>query len=133
MRRFLIAAFLTLAFSSVATAERYFAAITDVDAEKGTVIYTITFGKDRNDVVKAQVAKDCVIKEGYYRLGKPAATKEGDDIPGGLKNPVFMKASAQKPLRVNIYTADQDDEAKGIRVGDVIKILVNPPPKKLPQ
>ena len=66
----------------------------------------------------------------HHDLGKPATTKEGDDIADGLKSPVFKKASAEKPLRVNIYTAEEDDVGKGISRGDVVKILVNPERKK---
>jgi hypothetical protein len=103
-----------------------------VDADKGTVTYTARVGKEKVTEVNAPVAKGCVIKEGYYRLGKPAVTKEGDDIPKGLKNEVFQKATAENPLTVDLYTADEDDADKGVKKGDVIKILVNPPkpPKK---
>ncbi|MFO0965512.1 MAG: hypothetical protein U0793_08000 [Gemmataceae bacterium] len=58
-----------------------------------------------------------MFKEGYYRLGKPAVTKEGDDIKDGLKNMVFQKASAENPLRANIFTAEEDDAAKGVKKG----------------
>src|SRR5262245_33089812 len=130
MRRFTLVLLLIFILAGVSNAGRYFAAITSVDPAKGTIVYNITFGKERNMEVKATVAKDCVIKEGYYRLGKPATTKEGDDIVNGLKNPVLSKATPQNPVRVNIYTADADDACKGIRKGDVVKILVNPPPRK---
>ena len=100
-----------------------------VDAEKDGH-FTARSGKNKDLVVKATVAKNCAVKEGYYRAGKPAVTKEGDDIEDGLKNPVFKKATEKEPLRVDIYTADEDDADKGIKKGDVIKILVNPPPKK---
>ncbi len=40
-----------------------------------------------------------------------------------------MKASRETPLRIHVFTADEDDAAKGIRRGDVTRILVNPPPK----
>lgn len=130
MRKMTLVLLLTFVGAGVANAGRYFAAITGVDPAKGTIAYTITFGKERNTEAKAKVAKDCVIKEGFYRLGKPARTVEGDDIADGLKNPVFAKASAENPVRVNVYTADADDQGKGIRQGDVVKILVNPPPKK---
>jgi hypothetical protein len=130
MRRLLVAALLIFAVAGRTTAGHAFAVITAVDAEKGTVDYTTTAGKNKGPVVKVPVAKDCVLKEGYYRLGKPAVTKEGDDIPDGLKNDVFKKATAENPLKVDIYTADEDDADKGVKKGDVIKILVNPPPKK---
>jgi len=129
MRWFSLALLLTFTLAGVSNAGRYFAAITGVDPGKSTIDYTITFGKQKNTDVKAKVAKDCVIKEGYYRLGKPATTKEGDDIVNGLKNPVLTKASRANPVRVNIYTADEDDPANGIRRGDVVKILVNPKPR----
>jgi hypothetical protein len=130
MRGSVLALLLTVAVAGQAPAAHYFAVITSADAEKRTVNYTITFGKDKDSVVGGTVAKDCIIKEGYYRLGKPAVTKEGDDIPDGLKNGMFKKATSENPLRVDIYTADEDDADKGIKKGDVIKILVNPPPKK---
>src|SRR5215207_2768882 len=126
MRRFILAALLMLAIAGVATAGRYFAVITAVDADKDTITYTITQGKERNNEVTAKLVKDCVIKEGYYRLGKPATTKEGDDIAKRLKDPAFQKATADKPLQVNIYTADEDDNNAGIKKGEVAKILVNP-------
>src|SRR5262245_53641236 len=107
MKRFISALALTLAMTAVVTARQHFAVITRVDADKGTVVYTITFGKDKNTEVKAKLAQDCVIKEGYYRLGKPARTVEKDGIANGLGNPIFQKATAEKPLRVNIYTADE--------------------------
>ena len=129
--RFLVATLLSLAPAHGADAAHYFATITEVDAKKGTVSYNVTTGKDRGTtVVGASVAKDCVIKEGVYRQGKPARTFENDDIADGLKNDVFNNASAEKPLRVDIYTADEDDAEKGIKKGDIVKILVNPPPKK---
>lgn len=129
--RLVVAVLLSFALAHEATAAHYFAAITAVDAEKGTVTYTVTFGKEKDAEAKgARVAKDCVIKEGYYRLGKPATTKEGDDIADGLKNAIFKKATPEKPVKVNIYTADEDDADKGIKKGDIVKILVNPLPKK---
>jgi hypothetical protein len=129
MRWSVLALVMVLAIADVAIAGRYFAEITAVNTDKGTVDYTITFGKKKDTRATARVAKDCAIKEGYYRLGKPAHTKEFDDIAGGLKNARFKKATPENPVRVNIYTADADDAEKGIRAGDVIKILVNPPPK----
>ncbi len=130
MRRFLLAALLALVLTGVSSAGRYFARITAVDPDKGTATYTITFGKEKGTEVTARVAKGCVIKEGYYRLGKPATTKEGDDVAGGLKNAVFKKASADKPVTVNVYTADEDDKDAGVKKGEITKILVNPGPKK---
>jgi hypothetical protein len=125
-RCFVLAAFVAFAAAGAADARHYFAAIVAVDAEKGTITYTLTSGKDRDTEHKATLAKGCVIKEGYYRLGKPAVTKEGDDVTGGLKNAVFGKASAENRVRVNVYVADEDDEAKGVKKGEVVKILVNP-------
>jgi hypothetical protein len=130
MRRLILVVVLTLGVAGVAGAERYFAAITGVDSATNTVEYTVTYGKDKGKDVKGRVAKDCIIKEGFYRLGKPAKTHEGDDIAAGLKNAAFKKATADKPLKVNIYTADDDDAPNGVKKGDVIKILVNPEPKK---
>jgi hypothetical protein len=120
---------LLLVASPFALAHPYFAVITAVDAEKGTVVYTITFGKDKDQQVKATVVKGCVIKAGSYILGKPARTEEGGDIPNGLKNKTFKAASAENPLQVNVFTADEDNLEKGIRRGDLIKILVNPKPR----
>lgn len=134
MRHFIFS-FLTLfLLAGAASAARLFADILAVDAEKGTVTYVVTFGKNKGAEFKIPVAKDCVFKEGYYRLGKPAVTKEGDDIKDGLKNMVFQKASAENPLRANIFTAEEDDAAKGVKKGDVLKILVNPKfkPKAVP-
>jgi hypothetical protein len=130
MCRAIFATLLLLALAGQVTAAHYFANITAVDAKKGTVTYTVTFGKEKDTEVKAPVAKNCVIKEGYYRLGKPATTKEGDDIADGLKNAIFKNATAQKPVKVNVYTADADDPDAGVKKGDIVKILVNPPPKK---
>lgn len=42
---------------------------------------------------------------------------------------MFRKASIDNPLTVNIYLADKDDDARGIKKGEVTKILVNPKPK----
>jgi hypothetical protein len=123
---------LTLALAGWAVAGHRFATITAVDAEKGTITYAIPAGPDKATDVRGVVARECVIKEGIYRLGKPATTKEGDDIAGGLKNAVFKKATAENSVRVDIWTADSDDADKGIKRGDVIKILVNPEPKKKP-
>jgi hypothetical protein len=56
---------------------------------------------------------------------------EGNDIFEGLRNPIFQKATPDNAMRVNIYTADEDDQDRGVRRGDVFKILVNPKnPKK---
>ena len=55
MRRFILAAVLALAITGVATAGRYFAVITAVDADKDTVTYTITHGKERNNDVTAKL------------------------------------------------------------------------------
>jgi hypothetical protein len=129
-RCFVLAAFVALTAAGATNAGRYFAEITSVDAEKGSVTYTVTQGKDRGTQFQARIARGCVIKEGYHRLGKPGFTKEGDDVTGGLKNAVFGKASAENPVRVNVYTADEDDEANGVKKGEVVKILVNPPFKK---
>ena len=131
MNKLVLAVVVTLAVAGTVAAERQFADITRVDADKAIIEYTIYYGKKKDTDVKARVAKVCVIKEGYFRLGKPAQTKEMDDIPNGLNNQQFQKATAEKPLRVNIYTADDDDKDKGIKAGDVIKILVNPPPAKI--
>ena len=129
MRWLIVAVLLSFAVAGRAAAGHAFAVITGADAEKGTVDYTGPAGPNKGSVAKAAVAKDCVLKEGYRRLGKPGVTKEGDDIPDGLKNDVFKKATAENPLKVDIYTADEDDPDKGVKKGDVIKILVNPPPK----
>ncbi len=131
MRNLLFVVGVTLAGAGVAAAEQQFALITAADADKATVTYSITFGKNRDNQVTAKVAKGCVIKEGYYRLGKPAKRVEGDDLFNGLRNPIFQKATPANGVRVNIYTADEDDQDRGVRRGDVIKILVNPrTPKK---
>lgn len=130
-RKCIFALVLMLSMSATVVAQQYFAVITGVDAEKGTVTYKVTFGKDKADTeITAPLAKDCVIKHGYYRLGKPATTKEEDDVANGLRNSVFKKASADNPVKVNIYTADEDDNDKKVKKGEVVKILVNPPPKK---
>ena len=126
MCKIYLAAICVFFLTGIASAGRYFADITQVDADKGVIVYDITFGKDKKMNVKANVAKDCVIREGQYILGKPATTKEGDVLVNGLKNFVFQKVSREKVARVNIYTADKDDQAKGIKAGDVIKILVHP-------
>ena len=129
MHKYLASMLLLAVLAPLASAHWWFAEITAVDAEKGTVTYTITFGNMKNTEVNAGIVRDCVIKEGFYRLGKPAKATEGADIANGLKNAAFKKASRDNPLRVNIFTADEDDAAKGIRRGDVKRILVNPPPK----
>jgi hypothetical protein len=130
VRWFTSVVLLSLVAAVAAAAEHNFAEITAVDVEKRTVTYTIVGGKMRGAEVTAPLAKDCVLKEGDYRLGKPATTKEGEDIADGLANPVFKKASDKNPLRVNVYTAEEDDADKKVKRGDVLKILVNPPPKK---
>lgn len=107
-----------------------FAEITAVDAKKNEITYTITFGKDRQTQVLARLNKDCAIKEGYYRLGKPASTVEKEELPGGLQHAAFAKASAENPVVANVYVAQADDDGKGYKKGEVIKILVNPMPKK---
>jgi hypothetical protein len=132
VRKFFIALALTVTLAAAVTARQHFAVITGVDVDKGTVVYTITFGKERDTEVKAKLAKGCVIREGFYRLGKPARTKEGDEIVNGLRDPRFQKATAEKPLRVNVYTADADDADRGVKRGEVVKILVNPTFKKKP-
>lgn len=129
MKKFVFASVFTLTMVAAVTAGQNFAAISGVDADKGTVTYTITYGKNKDTEVTAKVTKDCVIKHGYYRLGKPATTKEGDEVANGLRNAVFQKATRDNPVRVNVYTADEDDAALGVKRGDVVKILVNPPPK----
>jgi hypothetical protein len=98
MRSLFFASLLALAIGGVASAEHHFANITAVDVEKGTVVYTIRAGKGLNTEVEAPIAKNCVVKEGLYRQGKPAVTKEGDDIVNGLKNPVFQHATDKNPL-----------------------------------
>ena len=57
MRQLFVAVFLVLVFSSVANAAHYFATITAVDAEKGTVTYKVTSGKDK-DKEQAATNKD---------------------------------------------------------------------------
>ena len=111
---------------NLAMARHYFARVTAVDADKRTITYTLGLGKDKGKQVTATVAKDCVIREGYYRLGKPATLKEGELIVNGLKNFVFKNASAEVPLSVSVFTADEDDAEKKLKKGDVVKILVNP-------
>jgi hypothetical protein len=126
MKQFVCAIVVSLAITGAALAEHYFAVITAVNADKGTVDYKIVFGKQKGTEVKAKLAKDCVIREGVYRLGKPATLKEGDVLVNGLRNFVFEKVSPDNPLRVDIYTADTADADKGINEGDILKILVNP-------
>lgn len=130
MKKYLLAVGIVLSQVAVVMAGRYFAVITAVNADKGTITYALTFGQDKGQVFKGVLAKECVIKEGYYRLGKPATTKEGEDLANGLRNPIFKNASPEKPVRVNIYTADENDA--NVKAGEVIKILVNPPFKKKP-
>jgi hypothetical protein len=132
MFRFMTTAVLLIVLASNAQSAHYFASISEVDAAKGVVTYTHTRGKDKGTIFKAPVGKNCVIKEGAYFLGKPAGTKEGDDVAEGLKNAKFKNATAEQPLTVDIFTADADDEEKGIKAGDIVKILVNPAPKKKP-
>jgi hypothetical protein len=127
MHKYLASLLLLAVLAPWASAHWWFAEITAVDVEKGIVTYTITFGNMKNTEVKAGIVRDCVIKEGFYRLGKPAAATEEADIANGLKNALFKKASRENPLRVNIFTANEDDNATGIQRGDILKILVNPP------
>ncbi len=131
MHRYLASLLLLVVLAPLASAQWWFAEITAVDVEKGIVTYTITFGKMKDTEVKAGLVRDCVIKEGFYRLGKPAEATLGADIAKGLKNAVCKKASRENPLRVNLFTADEDDNATGIQRGDVTKILVNPPPPQV--
>jgi hypothetical protein len=130
MRWFTSIVLMALVAAVAAAAEHNFADITAVDPEKRTVTYTIIGGKQKGMEVTAPLAKDCVLKEGYFRYGKPSTTKEGDEIADGLANPVFKKAGEKTPLRVNVYTAEEDDADKKVKRGDVLKILVNAPPKK---
>ena len=69
MHKYLASLLLLVVLAPLASAHWWFAEITAVDAEKGTVTYTITFGKMKDTVVKADIAKGCVVKEGFYRLG----------------------------------------------------------------
>jgi hypothetical protein len=121
MRWFIPAVVLALTVTEVATADRYFAAITAVDPAKGAVVYTITDGKDKGTEVKGHAAKACVFKEATARRGILA---EGLPLAGGLKNALFKMAKAEKPLRAYIHTADEDNLGNGVRRGDVVKILV---------
>ena len=103
--RWLTSMVLLAAVAAVAVAaEQHFAEITAVDAEKRTVTYTVTFGKNRGAVVTVPLAKDCVLKEGYYRLGKPATTKEGDDIAGSSGLPwARAAASTCQPSPIELF------------------------------
>lgn len=130
MRFLILSTVMILPVSARVNPVHHYARITTVDADKGTIEYQIVAGPNRGTEFKASISKGCVLKEGFLRAGKPAVLKEGDEIADGLKNPIFQKASVKNPLKVDIYTAGEDDPDKGIKKGDVIKIYVNPPPKK---
>ena len=100
--------------------------IIGVDADKGIISYVPALGKNKGAEKKIQAVKDCVCKVGYFRFGKPAFAMEGEVIAKGLRNPMFQKASVEKPVRVDILTAQRDDDTLGIKKGDVVKVLVNP-------
>jgi len=82
-------------------------------------VYKVTHGKDRDTEVKRPSPR-MRHKEGYYRLGKPATTKEATRSKWPAQ-PIFQKATAKIRLWVNIDTADADDKDKGIKRGDVIR------------
>lgn len=128
MKKHALAIVMVIFCCSTAAARHYFANITAVDADKGTVTFkiktkTIEDGV-KDTVITAKITKDCVIREGYYRLGKPATTIESDELVNGLKNFVFQNASKDLPLKVDIFTVDADDKDKGHSKGDIVKILV---------
>src|SRR5262249_48249443 len=62
MKKSAIALVLLLTVTAAVMARPGFGAITSVDAEKNTITYTITFGKDRGTEIKTVIHKDCVIK-----------------------------------------------------------------------
>src|SRR5262249_29575465 len=126
MKKFGLAIVLTLALVGITMAERYQAIIIGANADKGTVEYRRRYLKDFKEPVMANVTKDCAIREGKVILGKPLRIEEGEPIINGLGNFIFQNANAANPLHVNIFTADADDKDKGIRKGDVVKILVPP-------
>ena len=100
--------------------------IVGVDADKGIITYVPALGKNKGAEKKVQAVRDCVCKVGYFRFGKPASAMEGEVIANGLRNPIFQKASVEKPVRVDLLTAQRDDDTLGIKKGDVVKVLVNP-------
>lgn len=85
------------ALAGIAEARWVFADIIGIDADKRIVEYRITFGKARGTDVKVTIAKDCQVKEGYYRLGKPATTKVGDDIPMASRMGCFARQASTIP------------------------------------
>ena len=95
--------------------------IVSVDADKGIIVFIRKNGAEQ----KVQVVKDCVCKVGSYHYGKPASTMEGKEFADGIRNDVFKKASAEMPLRADILTARTDNDGKGIKAGEAVKILVN--------
>jgi hypothetical protein len=97
-----------------------------VNAEKGIITFVTTLGIKKGIEKKIQATKDCVCKVGYFRFGKPAYSMEGQEFAKGLRDRIFQMASPEKPLRVDFLTAQRDDDAKGIKKGDVVKVLVNP-------
>src|SRR5947208_1640657 len=72
MSKYILATACTLALTGAAAAEHFFANVTAVDAARGTVVFKVTAGKKKGQEIKAKLAPDCVIREGSYRLGKPA-------------------------------------------------------------
>ena len=99
MHPFLLASFGVLLLAGAALADRYFANIIAVDPDKRTIVMDITAGLKKGADVKAPVAKDCVIRDGEVRLGKPARIIEGDVLVNGLKNFIFEKVSREQPVR----------------------------------
>jgi hypothetical protein len=138
MRGLLLVTVVALASVSVAAADQFHAIIIGVDSDKNAIEYRKATSRGfvpsapYSEPVKASVAGECVIKEGWWYLGKPAGIKEGDSIQNGLKDPILKKASADAPVQCRIHTAVADDNANKIKKGDVIKIIIytNPNYKK---
>src|SRR5687767_14325706 len=99
MKNTLLAAVVILGLAGVASAEHFFANITAADHVKNTIVFKVTSGKQKGNEIKATLIRECVIREGSYRLGKPAQLKEGDPLVNGLRNFAFQNVSAERPVR----------------------------------
>lgn len=126
MKKFVLAIVFTAALVGITAAGQFHAVIINANPDNNTIEYKQTYLKGYKEPVKANVSKDCVFREGTVILGKPLKVTEGEPIVNGLRNLIFENAKDSNPLYVRIYTADADDKDKGIRAGDVVKVLVLP-------
>jgi hypothetical protein len=118
MKKFVLAALCTLGLVGFVMADEFTAVITGIDKD-GTVSF-IKGKKKGEEGTKgtAMLAAKVKVAKGMFNKDDKKFTA-GDDIENGVKNDMFVKATADAPVAARITIADD-----GADKGKITQILV---------